>query len=135
MYVLLTGVKTYIMKVLCKTLPVSHGNPPNPPPPEIIPYGKRSPLRITIWQTFPGRNPMEELPQGKQYHMVKFPPHKFYDEGTNTMADSPPPPGNDTIWQMFPMKEYHIMANLPPPPPPRKKSHGRTYPGGNNTIW
>ena len=111
-YVLMTGLNTYIIKALFKTLPVSHGNSPPPPPPEIIPYGKPS----------PGRNPMAELPQGETMvnpphtHNGKSPPHThthtFHDEGTNTMADCPP--GNDTIWQMFPMKEYHIMANLPP---------------------
>ena len=58
----------------------------------------------------------------KQYHnygkaspsMVDLPPppiHTFLDKGTNTMADCPP--GNYTIWQTFPMKEY-LMANLPP---------------------
>ena len=86
----------------------------------------------------PGSNPMTELPQGgKQYHMVKFPlgnkspppphTHKFHDRGTNTMGDCPRE--NYTIWQTFPMKEYH-MANLP-----RKKTHSRTSPGGNNTKW
>ena len=45
---------------------------------------------------------------------------------------------------IVPRKLYH-MANVPhegipsygkpPPPPPPKTSHGRTSPGGNNTIW
>ena len=38
------------------------------------------------------------------------PPHKFHDKGTNIMGDCPR--GNNTIWQTFPVKEYH-MANLP----------------------
>ena len=63
--------------------------------------------------------------------MVNLPPpphtHTFHDKGTNTMRDGPR--GNYTIWQTFPMKEYH-MANLP-----RKKTHSRTSPEGNTTIW
>ena len=83
-------------------------------------YGKRPPWRNTIWQTFPRKKSHGRIsPRGEQYHMVKFPlygkspppPHKFHDKGTNTMGDCPR--GNYTIWQTFPMKEYH-MANLPP---------------------
>ena len=107
---------------------VSHGNspppPPNlpPPPPDIIPYGKRSPRRNTIWQTYPRKKSHGRTSPGeKQHHnygkaspsMVDLPPppHTFLDKGTNTMADCPPE--NYTIWQTFPMKEY-LMENLPP---------------------
>ena len=87
-------------------------------PPEGIPYGKPS----------PGRNPMAELHQGGggQYNMVKFPlygkslpppPHKFHDKGTNTLGDCPR--RNYTIWQTFPMKEYHIYLYNGKPSPGR----------------
>ena len=129
-------------------------------PPEGIPYGKPSPGRnpmaeLPIWQTFPReksqggtipysksspsmvRNPMAELPQGgtipyskSSPSMVNPPPpiHTFHDEGTNTMAMIP---GNDTIWHIFPMnfRRNTIWQTFP-----REKSHGRTSPGGNNTI-
>ena len=72
----------------------------------------------------PGKNPMTELPRGgggtipygkASPSMVNLPPppqtHKFYDGGTNTMADCPPgnhtiygkrSPWRNTIWQYFP---------------------------------
>ena len=57
---------------------------------------------------------MEELPQGgEQYHMVN-PPHTNFMMREQIPWQIAPPPGNDTIWQMFPMKEYHIMVKLPP---------------------
>ena len=40
------------------------------------------------------------------------------------------PPGNDTIWQTFPLKEYH-MANLPPEEIPWQNfPRGETIPYG-----
>ena len=44
--------------------------------------------------------------------------------------DTTLPPGNDTIWQKFPLKEYH-MANLPPEEIPWQNFHrGETIPYG-----
>ena len=109
-----------------------------PPPPEIIPYGKRPLWRNTIWQTFPRKKSHGRTsPGGKQYHMVKFPLYGKYSPPpthTNFMIREQIPweivpaeiipygkrsPWRNIIWQTF----------------PRKKSHSRTSPGGNNTIW
>ena len=80
-----------------------------PPPPEIMPYGKLSPGRNTIWQTFPR----------KKYHNRTSP------WGNNTIWQTPPPPprkkshgrtatgGDNTIWQTFPLYGKSLPTQIP----------------------
>ena len=109
----------------CMSKRVSHGNSSSltPPPPTgnytIWQTFPQKEYHNTIWQTYPRKKSHGRTSPGeKQYHnygkvspSMVDPPHTFIDKGTNTMADCPP--GNNTIWQTFHMKEY-LMANLPP---------------------
>ena len=148
----------YVM--LCMRKRVSHGNS-SPPPPKKLPPPTGN---YTIWQTFPRKKSHGRTSTGeKQYHN--------YGRASPSMVDlSPPPththllireqipwqivpseiipygkrsPWRNTLWQTFPRKKSHSRTSpggnntmwQTSPPPPRKKSDGRTSPGGNNTIW
>ena len=116
-------------------------------PPEIIPYGKRSPWRNTLWQTFPRKKSHSRTSPGGKNHMWQTSPPP--PPGRNPMAELPqgeiipygkPSTWRNTLWQTFPRKKSHSRTSpggiIPcGKPSPRKKSDGRTSPKENNTIW
>ena len=124
----------YVMLCACMSKRVSHGNSSllTPHPPEIIPYGKRSPRKNTIWQTYPRKKSHGRTSTGeKQYH--------YYGKASPSMLDLPPPHTHFLIreqiqWQIVPPEIIPYGKRSPRKNTiwqtyPRKKSHGRTSPG------
>ena len=95
------------------------------PDPEIIPYGKRSPWRNTIWETFPRKKfhdrtspGGETIPYGKASPLYgKSLPHTH----TNFMMREQIP------WQIVPPEIIRYMANVPHEGIP----YGKPSPGRN----
>ena len=81
------------------------------PPPEIIPYGKRSLWRNTIWQTFPRKKSHSRTSPGLRGGILPYgnPPPP---PGRNPTAELPQG-GNNTIWQTFPLYGKSPLTQIP----------------------